>query len=73
MKALEEKKAQAEAVEKWIQEIEDGQTRCVFSMFYINGMSWLKISDKVKATGDHREDYPRICIRDAYLKKVGMK
>ena len=60
-------------MEKWIQEIEDGQTRCVFSMFYINGMSWLKISDKVKATGDHREDYPRICIRDAYLKKVGMK
>ncbi len=73
MKVLEEKKAQAEAVERWIQEIEDGQTRCVFSMFYINGMSWLKISDKVKATGDHREDYPRICIRDAYLKKIGVK
>lgn len=71
-KALMNKKAEARAVEEWINDIEDGQTRCVFRMYYIDGMSWLKIADKIKATGDHREDYARICIRDAYLKKCGI-
>ena len=72
-KILEDKKAKCRAVEQWINAIEDGQTRCVFKMFYIDGMSWLKIADKIKAMGDHREDYARICIRDAYLKKCGIK
>ena len=67
------KKAKARAVEEWINDIEDGQIRCVFRMYYIDGMSWLKIADKIKAIGDHREDYPRKCIRDAYLTKVGIK
>lgn len=72
-KILATKKAKVKAVEKWIEAIEDGQTRCVFRMFYKDGMSWMKIAEKIKATGDHAEDYPRICIRDVYLKKVGIK
>lgn len=72
-KVLERKKAQCRAVEQWINNIEDGQTRCVFKMFYVDGMSWLQIADKIKATGDHREDYARKCIRDPYLKKCGIK
>ena len=69
---LDEKKAKVDAVKRWINSIDDGQTRCVFRMFYMDGMSWLQIADKLKCTGDHREDYPRICIRDYYLKKMGI-
>lgn len=69
---LDKKKAEVKEVERWIHSIDDGQARCVFNMFYINGMSWLKISEKIKYNGDCPEDYPRVCIRDAYLKKVGL-
>lgn len=68
---LEEKKAKVKAVERWINAIEDGQTRCVFRMFYIDGMTWEKIAAK---TGYARSsDYPRLHIRDEYLKKSGIK
>ena len=43
-KALERKKDEAKAVENWINSIEDGQTRCVFRMRYIDGMEWVKIA-----------------------------
>ena len=46
--ALESKKAKCAAVERWINSIEDGQTRCVFRMYYIDGMSWGKISQKIE-------------------------
>lgn len=71
MKVLNRKRSEVMAVEKWINFIEDGQTRCVFRMFYIDGMSWKKIAEK---TGYKKnEDYPRVCIRDAYLKKSGIR
>lgn len=68
---LERRKAQVAAVEKWIGDIQDGQTRCVFRMRYIDGMSWVKIAEKTGYAG--REDYVRLHIRDAYLKKCGVK
>lgn len=71
--ALQARKDSIEAVEKWINAIEDGQTRCVFRMFYIDGMSWQKIAEKIKCTGNYAADYPRICIRDAYLKQMKIK
>ena len=70
-RTLNLKKVQAEAVEKWIDDIPDGQTRCVFKMFYRDGMSWLKIARKIGMP--QNEDYPRVCIRDAYLKKMDIK
>ena len=36
-KVLNSKKERVKAVERWINSIEDGQTRCVFRMFYIGG------------------------------------
>lgn len=70
-KVLDRKRSEVMAVEKWISFIEDGQTRCVFRMFYIDGMSWKKIAEK---TGHRKNaDYPRLCIRDEYLKKMGIK
>lgn len=67
-KELNRKKSEVLAVEKWINFIDDGQTRCVFRMFYIDGMSWKKIAER---TGHKKNvDYPRLYIRDAYLKKM---
>jgi hypothetical protein len=66
-KILEEKKTKAKAVEKWIDAIEDGQTRCVFRMFYRDGMTWEKIADKTGYANS--PDYPRLMIRDKYLKE----
>lgn len=70
-KILAAKKAKVEAVEKWIEAIEDGQTRCVFRMKYIEGMSWVKIAVKTCYSGN--EDYPRKMIRDKYLNECGIK
>lgn len=64
---FERKKKEAEAVEKWINAIEDGQARYVFRMFYIEGMGWGKIAKKIGYGGNI--DYPRLYIRDKYLNK----
>lgn len=64
---LERKKEKSKAVEEWINNIEDGQTRCVFRMFYIDGMTWEKIA--IKMGYSKSPDYPRKMIRDDYLKK----
>lgn len=70
-RTYENKKEQAEAVERWIQSIEDGQTRYVFKAFYQQGMTWEKIAEK---TGySQSPDYPRLYIRDTYLKKCEIK
>ena len=70
-KSLARKKKQIAAVEKWIDSIPDGQTRCVFKMFYRDGMTWEKIA--VKIGYSQSPDYPRLYIRDPYLKKCGIK
>lgn len=70
-KALDIKKEEAKAVKKWIESIEDGQTRCIFRMRYIDGIEWVKIAMKTGYGGSH--DSPRKCIRDAYLKEKGIK
>ena len=65
------KMAQAAAVERWIQSIEDGQTRYVFKAFYQQGMKWEKIAEK---TGySQSPDYPRLMIRDKYLIQKQIK
>ena len=66
-KTLDRKMAECKAVEDWIGAIEDGQARCVFRMFYMDGMSWIKIADKTGYGGN--PDYVRRHIRDKYLEK----
>lgn len=68
---LERRKAQVTAAEQWIGNIQDGQTRCVFRMRYIDGMSWVKIAEKTGYGG--REDYVRRHIRDKYLEKCKIR
>lgn len=67
-KTLERKKEKAKIVDQWIDDIKDGQIRCVFRMFYKQGMTWKTIAKQIGMP--HNEDYPRVCIRDAYLKKM---
>ena len=70
-KVLDRKKEKLKAVEQWINAIEDGQTRCVFRMRYIDDMNWVKIAAKTGYKGNH--DYPRRHIRDKYLQINGIK
>ena len=44
---IDQKKDKTKMVEKWVQNIEDGQARCVFRMFYIDGASWVNIASKI--------------------------
>ena len=70
-RTYEHKNEQVAAVDNWIQNIEDGQTRYVFKAFYQQGLTWEKIAEK---TGYSRSpDYPRLYIRDTYLKKCEIK
>jgi len=66
-KVLNSKKERVKAVERWINSIEDGQTRCVFRMFYVEGMNWVKIASEVGYSKS--PDYPRLMLRDKYLKE----
>ncbi|MCI8950052.1 MAG: hypothetical protein HFG49_08425 [Lachnospiraceae bacterium] len=69
-KLLERKRKEWEDVRNWIEQIEDGQVRWVFKMRYIEKMSWQRIARKMGYGGN--EDYPRLMIRDKYLKKIGI-
>lgn len=68
---LDKKKAEVKAVEDWINAIEEGQIRYVFKSFYINGMTWDKIA--VKTGYADSPDYPRLYIRDKYLKEMKIR
>ncbi len=67
---INNKKAIVKAVESWIDSIEDGQTRYVFKCFYKDTMDWGKIA--VKMGYAESPDYPRLMIRDRYLKDCGI-
>ena len=70
-KELERIKKECQEVEEWIADIEDGQARCIFKMFYIDGMNWERIA--VKTGYSKSPDYPRKMIRDYYLEKKQIK
>ena len=70
-KILERKKEKVKAMDQWIDDIKDGQTRCVFRMFYKQNMTWKAIAKQIGMP--HNEDYPRLMIRDKYLKNQGIK
>lgn len=65
--ALMKKREEVAAVEEWIDGIEDAQTRCVFKMYYIDGLSWEQVAMKSGYAGN--PDYPRRHIRDDYIEK----
>lgn len=69
-KILENKRSKVAVVEEWIENIDDVQIRTVFKMRYIQNNSWVKIAKKIGYGGN--VDYPRLYIRDKYLKENGI-
>lgn len=67
---LKHKADQCAAVKKWIEEIEDTQTRQVFELRYLKEQQWQQIANKM---GYKSGDYARIAIHDRYLDKVFSK
>ena len=61
------------AVERWIDSIEDVETRMVFKMYYTEGLGFETISIKlgrVRSGNYNRSgDYIRMYIRDKFLKE----
>lgn len=68
---LDQKEAEAEEIRKWVEAIEDTAARKVFEYFYLDGLPWKEVAKRLGYRDN--PDYPRIMIRDTYLKKVGMK
>lgn len=68
---LNQKKKEALEVKRWLEGIEDGQTRAVFKMWYMDRLTWKTIAKKIGIP--QNEDFPRVCIRDAYLKKLNIQ
>lgn len=67
---LQQKKDQAAAVERWIDSIDDAETRMVFKMYYTEGLGFESIS--IKLGRIRSGDYIRMYIRDKFLKKNGI-
>lgn len=65
------KKREVKLVEDWIAEIEEDHIRLVFRLYYLEGMSWKRIAKRI---GRYTSaDYPRLVIRDGYLKRCGVR
>lgn len=70
-RTIQRKQETCQAIEAWVEQIEDSRTRCVFRMHYLEGARWDRIATKIGYPGN--PDYPRLHIRDKYLKKIGEK
>lgn len=70
-RVLDRKETEAEAIRKWVEDIGDAVTRKVFEYYYLEGLPWKEIAKRLGYRDN--PDYPRIMIRDAYLKKIGLK
>ena len=68
--ALEKKEQMIATVDRWINGIEDIETRKVFEERYVKGMNWTRIA---RDLGYASADYPRIVIRDRFLLKENIK
>ena len=68
---LDQKEAEAEEIRKWVEAIEDTATRKVFEYFYLDGLPWKEVAKRLGYRDN--PDYPRLRIRDKYLKSCGIK
>lgn len=68
---LDKKEAEAEEIRNWVGAIEDTVTRKVFEYFYLDGLPWKEVAKRLGY--GNNQDYPRLHIRDPYLKKCGLK
>ena len=68
---LDQKEAEAEEIRKWVEAIEDTATRKVSEYFYLDGLPWKEVAKRLGYRDN--PDYPRLYIRDKYLKSCGIK
>lgn len=68
---LAKKRAEVKAVDEWVNGIGDAQARFVFRAFYIDGQGWNTIAQRLGYTNN--PDYPRLMVRDKYLKDKQIK
>jgi hypothetical protein len=68
---LQKKEEQVRTVDAWIESIQDDQTRMVFDFYYRKGRTWRAVADSIGYGGN--EDYPRVVIRDGYLKRMKIR
>lgn len=68
---LDEKEQEANEILRWVEDIEDVITQKVFKLFYIDNYNWLEVAKQTGYAGN--PDYPRLMIRDKYLKEKGIK
>ena len=54
-----------------VEDIEDAVTRKVFEYYYLEGLPWKEIAKRLGYRDN--PDYPRLYIRDKYLKSCGIK
>lgn len=57
-------------IESWVKSVDDPIAGPVMRMYYLEGKAWMEIADTLGYPGN--PDYPRICIRDKYLKNMGI-
>lgn len=68
---LDKKEAEADEIRNWVAAIEDTVTRKVFEYYYLEGLPWKEVAKRIGY--QNSPDYPRLHIRDPYLKKCGIK
>ena len=68
---LDKKEAEATEIKNWVEAIEDTVTRKVFEYYYLDGLPWKEIAKRLGYRDN--PDYPRLHIRDRYLKSCGIK
>ena len=68
---LDRKEEEAEEIRRWIEDMEDAVARQVFKLYYIDGCGWAEVAKRMGYRGN--PDYPRLMIRDKYLKEKGIK
>lgn len=70
LNAYRKAKKWTKKIDKWIDQIEDPEARCVIDLYYRQGHTWRQIA--AETGGIYDEHYLRIMIRDRYFKKRGI-
>lgn len=69
-KLLEKKIEQTEKIRGWIEAIEEPGVRAVFRYYYLDGLTWQQVALKLGYRDN--PDYPRLHIRDKWLREKGV-
>lgn len=69
--SLKMMRRQVRTVDDWIESIGDDMTRITFDLYYRKGRTWKAVAKSIGYGSN--EDYPRVVIRDGYLKRMKIR